>query len=226
MDVWVVATSSAAYAEPLARLRRSLSDAGWPDDRVVVARDGAEATTVARRDDGGLDVGLAWGMYEMNAFVAAAALLARDARFERAAFVLLHDTSVVGPRFPELARAAAGRMRAEGADVLWLSPGGRCNLCAFAPRAARAAVRAWSGVRRVDKARAIRMEWGDDAASPKRLPGLRQAFARDAPERDVGEHVVYAGGHRRRVLWFPAIDVAKSFVFVDLAAGAAHPERP
>lgn len=218
----LVVCSHVAYEEPRARF---LASVDWPRDRLVVvlngcdlpgARGATDCGAVEALEDGSRVVRFARNIYEYTAFFVPRALGATaDERF-----LLVHDTAEAGPRFRELATAAAARSR--DVDVLWCSPIGQCNLCVFGARASDVARALWLDLQVLHKRTAIEWEHRPGPANLKGQASLRQAYAPEAA-RVTGTAAPYSR-HVRTRLYFPALDLTK--FYIDMDACDTHPDRP
>lgn len=220
----LVVCSHVAYDEARSRFLASVAD--WPRDRVVVvlngcdlgpgARGATDCGAVEAAEDGSRVVRFARNIYEYTAFLVPRALGAdADERF-----VLVHDTAEAGPRFRELATAAAARSR--DLDVLWCSPTGQCNLCVFGRRASDVAHALWLDLQVLHKRTAIQWEHRPGPANLKGQGSLRQAYAPEAA-RVTGTAMPYSQNVRTR-LYFPALDLVKFYINMDVCE--THPDRP
>lgn len=221
---YVVVASHGQYLEPRQKLVRELLDGGWPADRLVVVLNGEADEGVTTEPDGSLTVRFASNIYEYSAFFVPLALraggcLADDAD---AAFLLLHDTSSAGPRFCELARGAFARYRETGAEILWCSRTGQCNVCVFGAAAAERARQLWGDWTTLDKFRAVHMEHAAESPSIK-AEQLRHVYV-DQPSTVTGIEWPYASGHERTVLYFPFLDLKK--FYYNLEKFPLHPNVP
>lgn len=232
---YVVMTTHRAYATARQAALDSLDRAGWPRSRVVLAfaDGGAEAdvenetetktkTDVETETGGCHRVDLRENLYEYNAFLAATSMLRADAVPPDARFMLLHDTCEVGAEFAASARRLFNEARTGGADILWLSPRGACNLCVFNARAAETASAQLVGKMTMDKMMAIHMEHDRVPESLKRLQ-LKHAFVGPQP-RELGIDRKYSASVARSKLHFPSADIYKFYVYVE--SSSQHPQRP
>lgn len=221
-DLWAVITTIDAYEGPRSKLRQSLMDAGWPATRTMWVYGASKAPRAFREPDGALHVNIRENLFDHNAFIGAAEAPGIS---DDTIFVLLHDTSRVGRNMPDRVRKMAEDMTKRRLDILWCTSRGQCNICLFNRKAAIAARSLWSGVTQVSKDTAIRMEWDNDPLSPKRLPGVRQAFHPSSPRDLPGATDWYGTGVLRKTLHFESVDVYKAYVQLDQHTHV-HPNRP
>lgn len=224
--IFVVVATMRSYATAREKIRDSLLAAGWPLTQViwVYGKEPNAQEGVNWDPRGGYSVSVQENLYEMNAFLGAAdwSDTLRLPAASTVQFVLLHDTSWVGPRFATaVERLCTGPQHT---DIIWLSANGQCNICIFNVAAARASRKFWAGTRVISKQRAIAWEWNTDPASPKRLP-VRHAFTtKPAAHISRGRPAFSGSSNQRVVIYFEAIDLYKAYVHVD--QNHQHPEAP
>ena len=214
---YVVVSTHAAYGEARAKLLDSLDAVGWPRCQTLFVLND-------RADGGGKIPGyetitFASNIYEYSCFM----IPTRP----DGAYLLLHDTCIVGPGFVEKAEAAFRCFRdGDSVDILWCSTSGRCNLCVFGTKASQAAWALWGDMTTLDKVRAVQMEHNrDDPLSLKSLTHLNHVYARE-PSRPIGSGTPYSSRHKRVELHFPYIDVTKHYADMGADMTHGHPQEP
>jgi hypothetical protein len=164
-------------------------------------------------------------IYEYNVFIAVNKLIEAGKVNEDDSFLLLHDTSRVGPQFnKKLDEILMNYHRRIKADITWASPNGQCNICVFTPKAAKMIADKWKDMLTLDKTRGIKIELNLSEESIKRFP-LRQYFCTCYKAYVQGTECVYSEVPRV-VLQFTAIDYYKYFFDCGHKFVNKHPEKP
>lgn len=214
MTNYIVISSHVRYHEPRARLLASFE---WPD--IIVTLNGSNRDETIS-ENGVTYIHMLTNIYEYSAFYAPLHVGGQGD-----VYMLIHDTSIAGPNFAAKAAEAFAEFRRSGADILWCSSSGQCNICVFGRKVAQVARAMWGTRSRLDKGHAIVMEHCPECTdSLKSREDLHQKYVGQAT-REVSRHPVYSE-YVRVGMHYPYLDIVKYFLFVESLENVRHPDIP
>jgi hypothetical protein len=161
---FIVIATLRTYEEPYNKLRESLKNANI-DDSVIIT---VYANEPENKVEGNV-IRMRNNLYEYTAFLGI-----HLANFpQNSSFLLLHDTSTVGPKFKQ---CWGNFCREHTGDILWAEPKGLCNICIFNKKFAEAVYNKFIHNLTIEKRIGIEIEMNRHPDSLKRIPLFQKFF--------------------------------------------------
>lgn len=214
---FIVISTLKSYEEPYNKLRETLKNANI-DDSVIIT---VFANEPENKVEGNI-IRMRNNLYEYTAFLGI-----HLANFpQNSSFLLLHDTSLVGPNFKNrwenLCKEHTG-------DIVWADTRGVCNICIFNTTFAEAVYNQFIHKLTIEKTVGIKIELNKHPESLKRIK-LVQKYSKKI-SNILGEEIVYSNGIQRLIRYYPSLDLYKNFVRPWIKKGnkkihLIHPEKP
>jgi len=214
---FIVIATLQTYEEPYNKLRESLKNANI-DDSVIIT---VYANEPENKVEGNV-IRMRNNLYEYTAFLGI-----HLGNFpQNSSFLLLHDTSTVGPKFKQ---CWGNFCREHTGDILWAEPKGLCNICIFNKKFAEAVYNKFIDKLTIEKTVGIEIEINKHPDSLKRIK-LAQNFSKKK-SKIIGEEVVYSNNVKRLIRYYSSLDLYKNLVAPWKKIGKKivhliHPEKP